>query len=517
MTSGHGPITDWHGGGWVSGLPNAVRSGQTQGMPERPDYSALIAGHTTVIEMINAGDSGLPVLDRMLSVAERTLGAAGMAFAEFGPAGGRIIAATGAAVWAIGRPVLLEDPATQRVLTGPRIQELPREELPTDLMHQFAARGLGRMVVARAEIRGLVIGTLHALYRESDEPVGPEHRAVVGYLAGCAAHMYGDQVGLPVHGDGPVVAALADGLAIVDREGRARLWNPAAEQLTGLTATQMLNQPLPFPIPPSGQVLDHRLGEGRWLKITSGELPGTLASRVVTFRDATDQYRRDHDRDLFVAVTSHELRTPVTVIKGYADMLAEHWESVPEFDRRQAASVIGQRAAELARLIDRLLSAAYDAGTVGGSPPVPFDLVDGLRAAAADLPADLRRRLVIDLPVHLPKALGDRACLPTVLTELVTNAAKYSAEGSPVRLTVDADERTVAFRVADQGIGIRPDHVERAFERFWQGETGDRRRYPGAGLGLYLVRRVVERQNGWVSLRPREEGGTVAEVRLPRG
>ena len=86
-----------------------------------------------------------------------------------------------------------------------------------------------------------------------------------------------------------------------------------------------------------------------------------------------------------------------------------------------------------------------------------------------------------------------------------------------MELAADADDRTVAFRVSDQGIGIAPDQVERAFDRFWQGESGDRRRYPGAGLGLYLVRRIVERQNGWVSLRPRPGGGTVAEVRLPRG
>lgn len=104
-----------------------------------------------------------------------------------------------------------------------------------------------------------------------------------------------------------------------------------------------------------------------------------------------------------------------------------------------------------------------------------------------------------------------------MLTELATNAGKYSEPGTPVEISARADRRVVSFRVSDRGIGIRPEHVERAFERFWQGESGDRRRYPGAGLGLYLVRRIVERQNGWVSLRPREGGGTVAEVRLPRG
>ena len=82
-------------------------------------------------------------------------------------------------------------------------------------------------------------------------------------------------------------------------------------------------------------------------------------------------------------------------------------------------------------------------------------------------------------------------------------------------LTAGADAQTVWFRVADRGIGIRPEHVERAFERFWQLETGDQRTRGGVGLGLYLVRRIVERQHGWVSLRPRQGGGTVAEVRLP--
>ena len=103
-----------------------------------------------------------------------------------------------------------------------------------------------------------------------------------------------------------------------------------------------------------------------------------------------------------------------------------------------------------------------------------------------------------------------------MVTELVTNAVKYSPARVHVDVTAGADPQTVWFRVSDRGVGIRPEHVERAFERFWQLERGDQRRYGGVGLGLYLVRRIVERQNGWVSLRPRDGGGTVAEVRLPR-
>ncbi|OKI57950.1 sensor histidine kinase [Micromonospora sp. CB01531] len=484
-------------------------------MPERTDYAALIAGHGSVLKMINSGQSGLPVLTRLLGVVQPAVGAASLAFVEFAPAGGRVIAATGTAESLIGRPLPATDPATVCLLTGPPVREVRVDRIPSALADEVAGRGLRRMIAARAEVGGHTVGSLHALY-PADATLDDSHHAVLGYIAACIAHMYGDQTGLPVHGDGPVVAALADGLAVVDREHHVRLWNPAAAQVTGHPPADALNRPLPFPLPPPGQVLDHRMPDGRWLRITSGELPGPGTLRVVTFRDITDQQRRDHDRDLFVAVTSHELRTPVTVIKGYADTLTDHWESLSDEDRRHAARIIGQRANELARLVDRLLTAATESRP-GGEPAAPFDLADALRAAVSDLPADVRHRIVLALPVDLPKALGDRHSLATVLTELSTNAGKYSLPDTPIEVSAEASGRMVAFRVADRGIGIRPEHVERAFDRFWQGESGDRRRYPGAGLGLYLVRQIVEQQNGWVSLRPRAGGGTVAEVRLPRG
>ncbi|BCJ59514.1 PAS domain-containing sensor histidine kinase [Micromonospora endophytica] len=484
-------------------------------MPDRTDYAALIAGHTVIIEMINSGDAGLPVLNQLLRVAQPALGAAGMAFVEFAPSGGRVIAATGAAEWTLGRPLPASDPVTVCLLTGPRVQCVRTDRFTSQLAVELTDRGLRRMVVSRAEIGGHPVGSLHALYPAGDDEPSSEQRGVVGFLSASIAHMYGDQSGLPVHGDGPVVAALADGLAVVDRDTHVRLWNPAAAQVTGRSCTDALNQPLPFPLPPSGQVLDHQLPDGRWLRITSGELPGPGTLRVVTFRDITDQQQHDHERDLFVAVTSHELRTPVTVIKGFADTLTDHWESLSETDRRQAARVIGQRANELARLLDRLLSSASEVWP-GDGPPTPLDLTDTLRAAVADLPVDLRHRITLQLPTALPRAVGHRHSLGTVLTELATNAGKYSPPGSPIEISAEADDQTICFRVSDRGIGVRPEHVERAFERFWQGESGDRRRYPGTGLGLYLVRRIVEQQNGWVFLRPRAGGGTVAEVRLPR-
>jgi signal transduction histidine kinase len=482
-------------------------------MPDRPDYAALTRGQLALLDRINAGVAGLAVLNQLVQLAQDVLGGQGAGFAEYTPGHGRIIAAGGICAGALGRRV-------ERPQAGTGARAGTPEPALDSINEEFArlvrAGDRHRMLGARCEVGGLVVGSLHVCYGADDAP-GPEHQVVLELLAANVGHMYGDQAGLPVHGDGPVVAALSDGLAIVDRDGSVRLWNPAAEQLTGRSAAEMLHAVLDFPVPPPGQVLVHRLPSGRRLTVTAGVLPQTPAMRVVTFREYPDEEPRHSDRDLFVAVTSHELRTPVTVIKGYADTLTNHWDTLGEDGRQEAVRAIGARAGELARLVDRLLSAASHGGEIGGSAPGPFDLVDGLRATAAALPADLSRRLILDdLPAELPKAFGDRDSLGTVLTELATNADKYSAPGSEVTVTAAADETTVTFRVADRGIGIKPEHVERAFERYWQGDTAGGERNPGAGLGLYLVRRIVERQHGWVSMRPREGGGTVVEIRLPR-
>jgi two-component system, OmpR family, phosphate regulon sensor histidine kinase PhoR len=226
------------------------------------------------------------------------------------------------------------------------------------------------------------------------------------------------------------------------------------------------------------------------------------------------------DRTLFLAVTGHELRTPVTVIKGYASTLADRWDSLEESSRRESALVLTQRADELARLVDRLLTASVGTPAAGWLVrTVPFNLVDALLRVASEMPGELRRTVRLELPNSLPPAYGDPTILASVLGELVTNAVRYSFsndDGPSVEIAAGADARTVFVQVCDRGVGIDPAHVELAFERFWRAERNGDAHRSGVGLGLYLVRRLVERQNGWVSLRPRDGGGAVAEVRLPR-
>ncbi|GAA2636163.1 sensor histidine kinase [Paractinoplanes durhamensis] len=377
-------------------------------MPERPDYAALTQGQLAVLDRLNAGETGLPVVQRIVRLAEEVLGGLGAGFVEYATGHGRVVAASGACTPAIGR-------------------RIDREHLPLNELNEVFGDPR-RVLGVRCEAGDASVGSLHVSFGPQSADPGPEHHRVLELLGGFLCRLYAAQ----------------------------------------------------------------RNGDG-------------------------DQSRRQENRDLWVAVTSHELRTPVTVIKGYADTLTNHWDTLGEQGRQEAVRVVGARAGELARLVDRLLSAISDDGEIGVAAAGPFDLPETLRAAVEELPEDLRRRIqVTSLPAELPKAYGDRDSIATILTELATNAEKNSPPDSPIELCAAADEETLRFRITDRGAGIRLENVERAFERYWQAEGGEQRRHPGAGLGLYLVRRLVERQQGWVSLRPREGGGTTAEVRLPR-
>jgi signal transduction histidine kinase len=469
---------------------------------------------TALTDLVNAGNAGLSAVQRLVEFTQERLDAVGASFAEYGAAGGRVIAASGASTWAIGR---LVDPGEQeiaRLMGRGRVIEVDIDEMPAELAAYLRGQGIRRMLGARAELAGRVVGSLHCYFR-TGRPAGPERRSMIGFLGAVASHLYADGRGLPVYANDPSTS-LAEAIVVIGPDHTVRSWNPAAASVTGWPATETVGRPSPVPVPGLGQVLDHRLPDGRWLQLLATQLPES-PDRLITMRDVTEAHRREQARDLFVAVTSHELRTPVTVIKGYADTLGNHWDELGEGGRRDAVRRLGQRAGDLARLLERLLNAVGDGSTLAGTAVcVPFDLGEALRTAVAELPAENRRRVRMDLPDALPKALGERSSIAAILSELVTNAVKYAGPDSPIELSTIADPRSVGFRVADRGIGLRPEHVERAFERFWQAESGDQRRYGGVGLGLYLVRRMIERQNGWVSLRPRERGGTVAEVRLPR-
>jgi two-component system phosphate regulon sensor histidine kinase PhoR len=493
----------------AGGLGAGGGTGQTRGMADAFDTVRFFHSMTDLLDGFIGGDPGLAMLQRATDLGLWTLEATGIAVVEFGPAAGRVVTAAGAAVTALGRRIDTRDPRATALIRGPRITVLRPQDLPLELAEICPAVEILVGVVTRID---MPIGLVLAYVPEGNADT-PHRRGAFTYVTLLASRAYVDGRGLPVHAD-PAIRTAVDATLIVGPDGTVGWVNPRHRDVLD-AAGIVSGAPIPLPLPGAGQVVEHDTLHGRWLRITARHQPDGDGVEV-TVRDISEARRWEQSRELFVALTSHELRTPVTVIRGYADTLNDRWDALDEAGRRLAAKVLCQRAGELARLLDRLLSAVGEPGV----PPVVsrFDLLAAVGAAIGTLPADLRARVCLDESTVLPPVFGEQASIISIVSELVTNAGKYVTDpGATIDIDGVHDARTVGFRVSDRGIGVRPEHVESAFERFWQADTGDHRRYGGVGLGLYLVRRIVERQNGWVSLRPREGGGTIAEVRLPRG
>lgn len=464
-------------------------------------------------DQISRGASRRQVLASALEIAQRFTGADATCYVTVEPNAARVIGTTGEASWLDGRYFPFNGSVLAALLAGSeRSRMFDQADIAPSLQWDLSGHGLHRVALARvAGVRSL--GAIALFFADPHAELTGGPRTFIEYLAAATGSLAWARPDSVPHQFGAVAAAVPDGLAVLDANGVVRSWNPAAQQVTGLTAVEAIGRTPPFAVPDPGQLLEVQLDSGRWLEVRSSAL-GSTDPRVVTFRDITAPRMEDEGRDLFLATTSHELRTPLTVVKGYADTLANRWDDLDEDARRAAVAAIRDRTAQLADLVDRLLLANRSESGAVAMERNPFDL----RAALAALirAAPYARRPVLDVPDYLPFARGDRSSISTVVNELLTNADKYSPDGGEVRITAGADASSVYFQVADRGIGVASEHVDAAFDRFWQADRGDQRRFGGVGLGLYIIRRLLDRQGGWVSLRPREGGGTVVEVRLPR-
>jgi len=379
--------------------------------------------------------------------------------------------------------------------------------------------GLHTIAIGLSHLGSRPYGALYALY--SRRKVGHVELELLELLAGHAgvaltnAMAFEEVVRQRAH-ERAVIDASADGIAVLDSKGLVRQWNPAAHRLTGVSAEELTGQPPPFPLPEPGSKLTHKQANGRWLDVLCTALADG-DERVLDFRDVTAAKELDEAKDLFLATASHDLRTPITVVQGFASTLATRWEKLTDADRRSAAATIAERAGSLGRLVEQLLlgsRAGADELTVTNGP---FDLAALLRAATvAFRPLSDKHTLLADIPLDLPMAFGDGMATDVIVGQLLENAFKYSPAGGTVGVRAQASAESIDVTVEDEGIGISPGDHERIFERFVQSEAGDRRRFGGIGLGLYIVRRLAHAQRAEVQARSRPGGGTIMWLRLQR-
>ena len=238
----------------------------------------------------------------------------------------------------------------------------------------------------------------------------------------------------------------------------------------------------------------------------TGELVGfAKVTRDVTERQVLlDELAAAADqRAQFLAVTAHELRTPVAVINGFSSTLRDHWEELEEEERREMVAALARGGERLSRLVDDLLVASrLEAGALEVYP-TSVDLSELIDEVVRDLGGGDVTAEVQELQVH-----ADRRRVQQMLANYVTNALRYGAP--PVTITGVRDGATVVVRVCDVGAGVEPDLLPRLFGKFESGSSED-----GTGLGLFIVRELAQAHGGeaWYELLP--QGGSCFSLRLP--
>ena len=222
-------------------------------------------------------------------------------------------------------------------------------------------------------------------------------------------------------------------------------------------------------------------------------------------------------KDEFLATLSHELRTPLNAILGWAAVLAAARPEAATVER--AAAVIERNARIQAQLVSDLLDMS---AIVTGKTRLDVQPVDvgALLATVADTvrPATQARRidLRLEVPAHLPPILADPARLQQVVWNLLANAVKFTAEGGHVTLRASAADGRLTLEVEDDGIGIAPEFMPFVFDRFRQRDSSTTRVHGGLGLGLAIVRHLVEAHGGTVTAASAGEGrGSSFRVELP--
>ena len=227
----------------------------------------------------------------------------------------------------------------------------------------------------------------------------------------------------------------------------------------------------------------------------------------------------------FLAIVSHELRSPLAAIKGYAATLRRHGQRLGRAERDEFLQAIDEASDRLEKLISRMMELArLEAGTLVPQP-VPVDCVQLVREALAAAeyrwgsypPVAPSQTYTFELPsqVSMPPALADLRLQREVLDIVLENTVKYSPDGGVIRVTLDTDGDMLTIAIRDHGIGIPPDHLERIFDRFHRVDTRLTREVGGAGLGLAICKRIMALQGGDIWAESEPDVGSTFYMTLP--
>jgi signal transduction histidine kinase/HAMP domain-containing protein len=316
------------------------------------------------------------------------------------------------------------------------------------------------------------------------------------------------------------IESLGDGLVICDARDFVSAMNPRAGQLVSQLRPGVPAHGASSPLPPihealSGEVtIEH---DGVSIAVTAARLAGADGGSVWTLRDITERARLEQAKSDFVATASHELRSPLTSIKGFIELLQTTENQNLTARQLDFIQIALQSTDRLVDLVNDLLDVARIESGQFEIQPRSCDLratVEEVAALMQPRVADKQQRLVVEIAEPRPAALADPARVRQIITNLLTNAHLYTGQHGTITLRLEGDARSTRIVVADSGRGMSPDDARRIFDRFYRGAS-DERRSPGTGLGLSIVKSLVDLHGGSIDVRSAIGQGTTFTISLP--
>ncbi len=322
--------------------------------------------------------------------------------------------------------------------------------------------------------------------------------------------------------------SLGDGVITIDSKGVVSDANPAARRLmSGATIGSSIrdvlvsNEVTPRKVERllAGLERDElRIGEGSTeLAITGSPMGTPEGGSVLSVRDVSERARLERMKDEFVLTASHELRSPLTSVQGFAELLMLEKDQLSE-KHSETVEIILDNTRHLVRLLNDLLDLARsDAGRLTINPvrSEVGPIVAGAARLIMGLTNSRQQRLEVEIESDLPQVSVEPDRIMQVLVNLLTNATEYCPEGSTIKVTASAVGSEVEVAVSDDGPGIPADQIDHVFDRFTRGEAGMTQRVGGTGLGLAIARSLIELHGGAIGVTSKEGDGTTFRIVLP--
>ena len=338
-----------------------------------------------------------------------------------------------------------------------------------------------------------------------------------------------------------LVQSVVEGVITFDTRGRVTFMSQGAEIMTGWSSDEAVGRPINDLLPPPDSAagdtfLDHlppagekreietrtRSGRSLVLAATGARMvppSGDTVQVALVLRDVTEEHALRNLRSFFLANISHEFRTPLSTLSASLELLMEQADDLSADEIRELLRPTHLSLLSLQTLIDNLLeSSRIEAGmfALRRRPVAIEELILDALAIARPLLDRRGQSVTMTEPAALEPVAVDRGRMTQVLVNLLSNASKYSPIGRPIDLWVAQRDGRLRVAVADRGAGIPPEERDNVFRRFVRlDEVGQEQQ--GMGLGLYLVKKIVEAHDGAVGVDDRPGGGAVFWLELPIG